>query len=446
VATNRQYRSRGAQGYALPSVLFLLTILSVVSFSILLLIYSRRQLALREVAKVKADYAAQNAIALLLNGWKGIGIAATQQQYSFEDGTTATATLTPWGFMGLVQSTGRSGRHVETRTAIIGAIPGETFKNALVFTHPSHQLVFAGSSRVVGNVLTGPQGVSTGSLPGAISPRTIPVEGRVIRALNLPIRRTSDEAEDELNKFIQKTIQNPSAFRLDDPSGLGTIADSVVVVRVPPGSIIRAKIVRRREPLYVLSEGELTIASEAQLSGLVAFMSARDITVRKGSQLEHSILWARRAISVEAGADVTVQCIAPEIVIGDGASLRYPSVIGSYSTDPTVSPKGVRLGTDCRVEGSIVVVSGTSAEEPRAQASVPNGAVVIGAIVNDLATDLRGRIVGTLITRDFFFYEAPTTYLGWLRGGQIDRRSLPQGFLLPMMVSDHSGLQVLDWP
>jgi hypothetical protein len=50
-----------------------------------------------------------------------------------------------------------------------------------------------------------------------------------------------------------------------------------------------------------------------------------------------------------------------------------------------------------------------------------------------------------VMTNDFYFYEQPTQYYGWLRSGRIDRSALPAGFLVPPGFSEKVHLEVLDW-
>jgi hypothetical protein len=54
-------------------------------------------------------------------------------------------------------------------------------------------------------------------------------------------------------------------------------------------------------------------------------------------------------------------------------------------------------------------------------------------------------VIGTVIADDFYFYESPTKYYGWLRGGSIDHMALPKGFLIPPGFSSDKQLAVIDW-
>jgi Tfp pilus assembly protein PilX len=69
------------RGFALPSVLFLVTILSLLAASIITLHYFLRQTSLIEVAKVKAEYAAESGIANAISQLKS-GVNLTQTSMS----------------------------------------------------------------------------------------------------------------------------------------------------------------------------------------------------------------------------------------------------------------------------------------------------------------------------------------------------------------------------
>ena len=58
---------RSEHGYALPSTLLLITILSFVAAAVISLVFAQHQQALREVAQVRAEYAAQSGVARILS-------------------------------------------------------------------------------------------------------------------------------------------------------------------------------------------------------------------------------------------------------------------------------------------------------------------------------------------------------------------------------------------
>ncbi len=180
-------------GYALPSILFLITILSVVILSILALQYYQRQNIQTNIAKVKADYSAQSGISKIFSELKSksdlpmIG-QTIGRSYDLSDGEKASVTVEWWGFYLFVHSIGSFRMINETRFALAGQMPIERFKNALVFSNKSHQLVLTGSTHIKGDVLTGPAGVSIGTLANYPTPRIIPIEGKIKRDQKISVQ------------------------------------------------------------------------------------------------------------------------------------------------------------------------------------------------------------------------------------------------------------------
>src|SRR5690242_6671704 len=76
------------QGFALPSILFLVTILSLVAASVIGLQYFMKNIALIDVVKVKAEYAAESGLAKALNDLRNPQVieGVVSKMYRLEDG------------------------------------------------------------------------------------------------------------------------------------------------------------------------------------------------------------------------------------------------------------------------------------------------------------------------------------------------------------------------
>jgi hypothetical protein len=112
---------------------------------------------------------------------------------------------------------------------------------------------------------------------------------------------------------------------------------------------------------------------------------------------------------------------------------------------PDSVSQGIVIKEQARVEGFVGMIMKGNIIHPEPVVVVSSGATVTGAIYSDGKITLDGTVLGSVLTHDFYFYEAPTTYLGWLRGGIIDRVNLPKGFLAPIGFCSTFHLDVLDW-
>ena len=133
------------RGFALPSILMLVTLLTLVALSVLLLQHIRYLQAVTEVARVKADFAAQS----------GVARAAAEQSFReqgnllrFADSSSAFVRTLPWGLMKLAVVQGASGRIKSARMALLGAAPPPEYKSAICFGGASRQLIMTASTQI----------------------------------------------------------------------------------------------------------------------------------------------------------------------------------------------------------------------------------------------------------------------------------------------------------
>jgi cytoskeletal protein CcmA (bactofilin family) len=449
----------GEHGYALPSVLFLITILSVVILSILALQYFQRQNIQTATAKVKADFAAQNGITKIFSELKSnsdlpLMGRTIERSYDLADGEKASVTIEWWGFYLYVHSIGSFRRINETRFALVGQTPTERFKNSLVFSNKSHQLVLTGSTHIKGDVLVGPAGVSIGTLSNYPTPRIIPIEGKVKREPNINIQdfdltKQYDYYDALLGGTIPQGIEQSSIQHFQSESQLhisgGMIKPETKYIDIKGNAIIDSGMICREDPLYIVIDGELTFGTDVQVDGVVCIASSQRIRISRTAHIDGSLLYSRKEIIVEPDAILTAQIIAPAILIETGAKMLYPSALISYVKKNNNDPqKGITIKKSAQVEGTVVVGTEDKTNN-NVFLNIESAAKISGFVISNAPITLDGSVDGCVQTKDFYFYESPTTYLGWLRSARIDREALPKSALMTVGIDSLSQLQVLDW-
>jgi hypothetical protein len=178
---------------------------------------------------------------------------------------------------------------------------------------------------------------------------------------------------------------------------------------------------------------------------LVCVYSTKDLRVAAAAITEHAILISGERTELEPGSQTLGQIIAPVVEVDSGAVAAYPSAVVSIPDGGGVVVQRIRIHGGARVEGFVGLAGNTGAPLRDEVIEIDRGATVIGATCSDNRTTLEGTVIGSVLTRDFYFYETPTQFVGWIRNGVVDRGSLPSCFLLPMMFSGTSRLGVLDW-
>jgi hypothetical protein len=446
------------EGFALPSVLFLVTILSLVILSIHTLKYLHRQSALLNVARVKSDYAAQNAIDQALIEMNSIDLPKCgeeiKREYDFGVQGSATIRMQRWGVYSVFIPNGRIGRISSERVALIASHPSKQFENALVFANSQHQLVLTGTTNIKGDVVTGQSGVTVGTLRDMQTPRIVPIEGKIKKDASPSLSLVKwKKLVVDLNSVMDG--ENPAGVDSDEVIRLQSntsvqLDSSIVTERVRyifvDGDLsIKGRIIRCTLPLSIIVRGNVEFRQDASILGLVAVFSKKPIIIPSNISIESAILFSQDSIQVGENARICAQLFAHSICIETSATLSYPSVIISFpSKDPKNNKQAILLANGSKIEGIVALLSVLS-DQQQSIVNIQSGAKVIGAVISENTMTLDGSVDGIVITKDFYFYESPTTYLGWIRTGHIDRMALPVSFLIPPGFADSDKLDVLDW-
>lgn len=440
-----QRRSHDEQGFALPSVLFLLTILALISSSIISLQYFRRQQVASDIAHVKAEYAAQSGIARMISDMdKGYRFdsSAKENSYKYPDQSKADVTAIPWGAFLLLKSDGYYNRTKSIRRALVGTLPTGTLEKALVFNNANHQLVLAGDSFIKGDILVGQAGVTVGVLPGSWTPKNVPVEGVTQRVSATSVTPFDPSAMlsqisygEELLSQAKKGIANAFIFpeiHSANQVQFRKIPDSVATVVVKGDLQFSDTLTRGESPLTVLVLGNLSIDSHAEVSGLIRFIVEGSIAIHGDVSVDHIIFVTADSIQIGPQVSLSGQFFAPKVRMQSASTVRYPSVVVSYSPQNSTKNQQITLENGCRFEGTLMLLEASNSSKQNDLVRVDAGVLLVGHLYSEAKTTLDGRVVGSVNTRDFYFYQAPTIYNGWIRTGKIDRTALPGGFLAPV--------------
>jgi hypothetical protein len=438
-------------GFALPSVLMLVTVLTLVAMSVLLMQHLRYLQAVGDVARVKAEFATQS----------GIALAASQQEFRedpllvrFSNSSSASIRTLPWGLLKLAVVEGSSGRMRSMRVALLGAAPPSSYRNAICFSGSSRQLIMSGTTAVAGDVVVGPMGVAVGVLPGAARPPRLPVAGNVVRNAQV----SSPALDGELLErsfapfvaFLKGDI--PAATQsapIHDSTGCSNrISDSTESVVWSGGSVFALSVSRHKKPLRVYVQGNLSFAPNTAVEGAVAFYVSGSVQIELGARIDNAVIMSGDSIVVASGVNMRGQLIAPRVLIKTNTICSYPSVLCSYGF-AAVGKQSLELSPGSRCEGLVCFMRGENAHQSNSHdvqnlAVVDRDATVVGALYAEGSVTLDGTVIGSAVIRDLYFYEAPTSYFGWLRSARIDRQKLPDGFALPQAFGGGKG-KVVVW-
>lgn len=432
----------GECGYALPSVLLLLALITLIAYSVILSQHLRRGIVQMSIAAFKAENAAECGIALGLAtldslSTQGAELTTMHSKVELGEGSSADLRIDSWGLLPYVRSIGRCGRSTSIRVATVGMRLTNAFGAAVALGNPSHQLILAGSSFIRGDVVVGSAGVATGQLKHYVQPLQVPVFGRIIKGPSTGIP--------EFDLLRIRAFTREMNDLLENRTDAATLESRQVrVSSIPPGHTTGFIALNPEEPQYFVCDGSLTLSSDTQLKGFVAVLASGTITVERGAKFEGGLLYSRESVRLLQGASIAAQIIAPSITLEPGSHALYPSFVCSFTPElRSQRIAGITLNDNSSVEG-ILILSGNSLPEG-GLIDVKSGSSVLGAVYSCAKTTLDGSVTGMVLTREFYFYEAPTSYIGWLRTAKIDRPSLPSGYILPPVFSGNRRHEVLEW-
>jgi hypothetical protein len=444
------------EGFALTYVLMVITLLGIVAYSVIMLQNVRRLIAVKEIAHSKARYAAQSIIAEYASGQRQ-EFGSTMGQYSvgrrqYGDESEAQLKVYPWGLYLLAVAKGSAGRACEYQTAVLAAVPDSSFQKAIFYGNNEHDLILAGTTRIIGDVSLRRGSATLGTLPDFKTPRILPVSGRVkvepMAKFPMADKTMIQESVAALNSILEGSEESMGTF-LKVPASSTEAQESPDTVRWQgvAGSLVLDKTLKSgTHPLYIAVDGEILIEQGTRISGPVALLASGKITVSEGALIHNALLFSRKEIVYLNHAECSCQLLAPKIHLKDGAFLRYPSsVVGLPLKSNGAKGREIMLGSGSRVEGFVGILSmeGGSQEDP--PVVIEPRAAVWGAVYSDRTMTLDGDVTGTVLTRDFQFTHPPTRYNGWIKSGTIDRSRLPKGFLVPVMLGGANGMGVLEW-
>lgn len=449
------------QGSALVLVIVMITLTTTIVGIMLMGTLLPLRLTLKEKHRLQTFYLAEAGIQKtiwLLSGneskdqfWR-----ANNETIELFNNLTASVSVEEWGGYLRVTSTANYKHTTSSIRVLLGEQPSLAFQQAIFIGGVDYPLVVTGDNRIVGDVTVGPEGVKKGVIKGREFSGDKLVDGRIVRQMK-PAMPYFDATilENAITKY-QNILESAPPSKI---IGSRNISDSNV------GDLLGARAVYVdgdleinlsatgeiiEGPMMINSAGSITISGESRFIGFIELVAGNKIIVKDHVLMKNCILSANQGIEISGQCKISAQLISHgSIVIEGQAELSYPSVI--YCRASLIDEKWqgkVSLHDHATVRGAIILSPPKEAgvhHYDETLLAFDKKARVVGATYSSNNTDHRGFVLGSIVTGQFFLYEEPTIYLNWLQDAQIDRRALPENFLLPVAFSERPKLGVLSW-
>jgi len=446
-ATLHRFRQEQA-GSGLLGTLMLVTVLSILISSVLAVHLVQYRLIRRQTHRVQARYAAEAGVYLAIDRlqhspyWR-----ATDTLLALPEGQASRVTVEAFGGYVLIFSEAQYRRSRAAVRARVGEIPPPYFDHAVQLQDGSAGLHLAGTTRITGTIVVGRRGVKTSTFKRERF--TGRIQGAVFRVPdleppyfdNVMLEQAMEGAEQHLHGTAERSIRAaylPLARRLP--------GDNPVLFTTGDLRLGDVDSLLLREPVTVVAGGNLVLEGPIRLQPGTMLIAGKTLRVRQSVAGRGGLFYGREGIEVTAGATVSGQFFSQQhIRIAGNAYVGYPSLL--YVAGEEVAPGGgIVVEEGAVVDGTIIYPP--MDPEPagrRGRIRIQSGAYVRGAIFNAHETEFHGTLYGTLLTRSFYFYDAPARYVNWVKDAVIDVEERPVSYRLPLCFSTAPRLDVLNW-
>ncbi len=314
----------------------------------------------------------------------------------FENGITSVATIKPWGFYKILLTTSYFKKDTIQRTALIGQWQKEE-DLALYLSDASKPLFMVEKAKITGDAFLPKAGIKSGYITSnAYRDTKYLVGAKRVSKASLPKIDHMNFGYDEAVRQIQ----------LED------LTDDVMLYNG-----------FHKETLIV--ESDTIVLENKRLSGNIVIKSKDSIYIKKSNILEDIVIESPK-VAFEAGFTGTIQILAQKVVgLEENVVLRYPSGILMHTG--SVDKREIIMAKNSKILGGIVISDDNRGLDKII--TIEEDAEVVGDIYCSGKLQLKGNVVGTVYTSNFYLRTEASAYDNYILNGTIDRKGLPQEFV-----------------
>ncbi len=432
-------------GSALSTVLVISTIILLLIGGIFLGIRVQMKFMQRDVNSTKALYQAEANIYKFLRK-----NTASVHEGIYKIDAENSLTVKPFGgFWDITSESSVSGRNRKVRV-LTGDKSGGLYKSAVLLGDSTSNITLTGTTLLNGNIFTYGEGIRESGFKG------IPFRGNFSGdQRHFDADTTFPEFSTEIFhlQFDQfKNIRSSPQIRRFMTNYRGEVTKNLktgdTLYYEEDTEWIERNIVTMPMDLVIIVDGNFTINGNYTFKPFTKIIVSDTLLVGGSVTGKNILLYAGKSLQIGGGVSVSTQALSEgNIVVRDNAYLEYPSLVfSSQETYEGGAKEVINITGDAVIDGTVVYPfrpSGFTQEFLKVK--IDTNAIVRGSIYNNGQTELSGKILGTAMTYQFYFYESPTTYVNWLKDVTIDVSQRPENFILPIGFTDSAKYTILDW-
>lgn len=438
---------RNQHGSVLISALIIIAVLLTLFLSAFSFGIARYSVYVKKQHLTQAQYLAESGINRFvanLNSQNTNLILENENSVQFTFGEIGECLLStrPFGAYLLLRSIGTSGSQKSTRYSLLGTVQKKFTDRAISIFNNRYPLVVTGTTRITGDIFSGPIQLTTGQIEGRGAVYRDFLQGRRIieDSVSSPYQRFA--AIDDYIRFVYKTLKPkalPVSTSLQLKSSDMFLSDKNILAIQGNLDLRDIEIDRKYLPLTVIVSGWVEIGGATRIEGLVEIISEKYIHITDSATIIDGLIMAEDSIVINKNAYISSQIISrQEITVEDFAVSTFPTLILVSSTAfNSRLDYGIRISSHAPIEANILYVSADTLQQRENEIIIIDSSMSLsGCVFSSDFLSLQGDIAGSVMTGNFKFTIPPTTYVNWLKDIHIN--VLARGYtpVMPLFESD----------
>lgn len=438
------------EGSALLTVLIVIVIITVFIGAVLFGIVIQNRFIQEDINETKARYAAEAGIAVFLDNTPYRSIKRdTSTTFFIQDSTEIRLTAKPFGGFLDIESKAHAKGKEKTIRVLAGALSTDVFEYAVVLGDTSSVLMVTGSTQMKGDILTGQIGTRSTDFKGTPFSGSIEGEREQRRGELLPDfdMEFITNQEERFGASFNNEQYRAYLSRYEGSSS-PPVQEKDTLYFEESISWVSQDSIACPDDLTIVVNGNAVFNGNYHF-GRFTRIIVKDTLQVGGSVTGHNLLlYAGKSIQIGGSAALSAQAISgDDIIIRDNAYLKYPSLL--YSGQEFSEERKeyiIDIRGESIVDGTVLYpIQTNNFTSELFRIRVSDQATVRGGIYTLGQTELEGTVLGTLLTRQFYFYESPSSYINWLRNVVIDTSERPAHYVIPLGFSENPEYEILDW-
>ncbi|MCA9733966.1 MAG: pilus assembly PilX N-terminal domain-containing protein [Deferribacteres bacterium] len=355
-----------------------------------------------------------------------------------------------WGGYILITSTAAYKKFKETMSVLAGQEMIPAFSNAVYIGKSEYALVVTGTNTIYGNVVTGKQGVKSEWIKGKPFTGSAPVYGQVIKQDKPQLPGFNTEVFQRVFARYQSLLLSPRGTQVFEDVYLEQNTELPGKNVFIHGNLTitlhdEEKLIGRRT---ICVSGDIYVAGESSLADFVEIVSGGKIYISDHVKSSKCIFYAANGIEVSGDATIEGQLFSPQNILFKGrAQTYYPTILfNSAGQNEKGQQSQIIIEDHAFIQGSLIAdyFGGDNPQSKiKPHIEINKTAAVEGIVFSSGTVNLQGTVKGSIVTGEFELYLSPTRYQNYLYNATIDRRFLPDDFLLPVQFGNTPQLAVL---